>query len=208
MEGFILIGSVLLIHVLAWLTPGPQIALIIRNSLVYSRKTGFWTAVGFAIGNFIHISLAVSGVALIFTASPIAHNVIKYLGVGYLLFIGLKTFLIKPQAQATQSSEHHRDIPHLSALRIGLVTNLLSPKAPLFFISIFGSLLSTKAPNWVVGFLMFAMPLNTLFMGYMWTLFLTHRHIKARYATFQPTINKILGIVFVTFALIVAFSGK
>lgn len=198
----------MLIHVLAWLTPGPQIALIVRNSLVYSRKTGFWTAVGFAIGNFIHIIVAISGVGLIFTASPIAHNVIKYLGVGYLTYLGVKTFLIKPQAQATQSNEHRHDISPLSAFKMGLLTNLLSPYAPLFFISIFGSLLSTKAPNWVVVFLMFAMPLNTLFMGYMWTLFLTHRNIKSRYSKFQPTVNKILGVVLVTFALVVAFSNK
>ena len=92
MENFLIIGSILTIHIFAWFTPGPQIALIIRNSLIYSRKTGFWTAAGFAIGNFIHILISVIGLGLLISQSPSLHTAIKFLGVGYLAYLGAVSY--------------------------------------------------------------------------------------------------------------------
>ena len=205
MQDYILIGSVLAIHFFAWLTPGPMIVLIIRNSLVYSRKTGFWTAAGFAVGNFVHIILAVTGIGIIIAGNPLAHNTIKFLGVGYLIYLGLKTFLVKPKLQNAKTEHKHRDIPHLSAARIGLAANLLSPGAYLFFISIFGSLLSSKAPYWVVAFLLLAMPLNTLMMASLWSVFLTHRNIQTLYTKYQTIFNKCLGAALIILALLIVF---
>jgi len=74
-ENYILISSILLIHIFAWFTPGPNLVLIIRNSLVYSRKTGFFTAVGFALSNVIHIVLAVAGFGFILATVPLAQHV-------------------------------------------------------------------------------------------------------------------------------------
>lgn len=206
MDNYILIGSILLIHIFRWLTPGPQFALIIRNSLVYSRKTGFWTAVGFAVGNLINIILSVTGIALVITKSPLAHNAIKYLGAGYLIYLGFKTFFVKIKFKNLKTKEKHRDIKSLTATKIGLITNLLNPNAPLFFISIFGSLLSSKAPSWVIIFLMIAMPLNTIFMASLWTILFTQRKIKGLYMKFEPTINKCLGIALILLGLMMFFN--
>ena len=82
MENLILIGTILAIHVFAWLTPGPLFVLIIRNSLVYSRKTGVWTALGIAIGSLIHTTFSVTGIALIISTSATAFTLIKFLGAG------------------------------------------------------------------------------------------------------------------------------
>lgn len=205
MENYILIGSILLIHIFRWLTPGPQFALIIRNSLMYSRKTGFWTAVGFAIGNLINIFLSVTGIALIITKSPFAHNAIKYLGAGYLIYLGFKTFLVKIKFKNLKTEEKHHNISPLTATKIGLITNLLNPNAPLFFISIFGGLITSNAPNWVISFLMIAMPLNSLFMASLWTVLFTQKTIKGLYMKFEPTINKFLGIALILLGLVMLF---
>ncbi|KKQ01394.1 MAG: Lysine exporter protein (LYSE/YGGA) [Candidatus Roizmanbacteria bacterium GW2011_GWA2_36_23] len=190
-----------MIHVFRWLTPGPQFALIVRNSLVYSRKTGFWTAVGFAIGNLINITFAVTGVAIIIANSSIANNVMKYAGSGYLVYLGLKTIFMKIHFQNLTSKEKYQDIGSLSAIKIGLATNLLNPNAPLFFISVFGALISSKTPYWVVLTLMIAMPLNTLFMASMWSLLFTHKLIKSLYMKFEPILNKFLGVVLILLAV-------
>ena len=208
MENYIFIGSILLIHIFAWFTPGPQLILIIRNSVVYSRRTGFFTAVGFALGNIIHIVVSVFGIGLIITASPFAGTIIKLLGIGYLLYLGIRTFFMKIQTQTSVQNEKHQDISALPAVRMGLVTNLLSPKAPLFFASVFGALLSSGAPFWVVGFLMIAMPLNTLLMASLWSLFFTQKTVRKIYSKFQSLINKFLGTVLIALALGIAFSKK
>ena len=143
MENFILIGTILAVHIFAWFTPGPLFVLIVRNSLVYSRKSGIWTAVGIAIGNFIHITYSVTGIALLISASPIASNIIKFLGVGYLAYLGIKTFLIKVETQkAEATTDVHKDISPFHAAKIGFLTNILSPKASLFFASIFATVIN------------------------------------------------------------------
>lgn len=204
MENLLLIGSILAIHIFAWFTPGPQIALIIRNSLLYSRKTGFWTAAGFSIGNFVHILISVVGLGLLITQSPVLQSTIKFLGVGYLAYLGIKTFLSKTKRQEFNSDQKNNTISPTAALRIGLATNLLNPKAQLFFASIFGTLLSAKTPFWAIISLMILMPLNTLFMASLWSVFFTHKRIKNSFAQYQNFINKCLGIILILLALKIA----
>ncbi|MFH1508892.1 MAG: LysE family transporter [bacterium] len=205
MESLILISTILAIHVFAWFTPGPLFVLIIRNSLVYSRKSGMWTAVGIAIGNAIHITYSVTGLALIISASPVAFNIIKFLGVGYLAYLGIKTFLIKVDAQKTDStSEKHKDLIPFQAAKIGFLTNILSPKASLFFASIFATVMASGSPFWVVIFLWVAMPLNSFVMAFILSVFFTQKKVRNVYANYQPTVNKLLGTALIVLAIIVA----
>ncbi len=207
-ENVLLIGSILAIHILAWFTPGPQLVLIIRNAVIYSRRIGFFTAIGFALGNFIHIVLSVVGIGLIIAATPLAATLVKLLGVGYLTYLGIKTFLMKINTNTLNPHGKHTHIASLSAMKMGLVTNLLSPQAPLFFASIFGSLLASGAPMWVVIFLMIAMPLNTLLMTSLWSLFFTQQTVRRWYVKFEPVINKALGVALLILAITIALSKR
>ena len=205
MQNLVLIGTILSIHVMAWLTPGPLFVLIIRNSLVYSRKIGFWTALGFALGNFIHITLAVFGISLIIQSSPLAFSTVKFLGAGYLIYLGIKTLLMKIRAQKTDAPTKHDNITVLQAIKIGFLTNILSAGAYLFFASIFATVLSTTTSSWVVATLAIAMPLNTFVMASILSLFFTHHKIKSIYIKFQYILNKCLGVALILFALTIAF---
>ncbi|MFH1399400.1 MAG: LysE family transporter [Candidatus Woesearchaeota archaeon] len=204
MENLILIGTILAVHVFAWFTPGPLFVLIIRNSLVYSRKSGIWTAVGIAIGNFIHITYSVTGISLIISRSTIAFNIIKFLGVGYLCYLGIKTIRMKNEKKKITSGKH-KDISRFEAAKIGFLTNILSPQASLFFASIFASVIATGAPKWVVVFLWVAMPLNSFIMASVLSMFFTHKRVRSVYSKQQYIVNKMLGAALLVLALIVAF---
>ncbi len=207
MESLTFIGTILTIHILAWLTPGPLFVLIIRNSLVYSRKTGIWTAVGFSIGNFIHIAFAVFGISLIISTSPIASTIVKFLGAGYLTYLGIKTLLMKIDAQkANTTSFEHKNISTFHAVKIGFLTNILSIGAYLFFASIFATVLSNGSPFWVTGFLAVAMPLNTFVMASILSLFFTQKRVRTVYTRFHNVLNKCLGAALILFALLVLFN--
>ncbi len=201
----ILITTIISIHIFAWLTPGPIFVLILRNSLVYSRKTGIWTALGIAIGNIIHIAYSVTGIALVISTSPIAFNIIKYLGVGYLTYLGIKTFFIQPKPPETNAETKDKDLPILEAVKTGFLTNILSPKASLFFASIFASVLSSGAPYWVVLVLWFAMPLNSFVMATILSSFFTLKKVRATYDKYQFVANKLLGAALIVFAVIILF---
>lgn len=206
MENIILISTILAVHIFAWFTPGPLFVLIVRNSLIYSRKTGVWTAVGIAVGNLVHITYSVTGIALIISASPTTSGIIKFLGVGYLAYLGIKTFIIKVETQKSKTtSDERKGLSPFQALKIGFLANILSPKASLFFASIFAAVLSSGAPTWVVGFLMFMMPLNSFIMASVLSVFFTHKKVILIYSKHQSIVNKCLGAALILLAIIIAF---
>lgn len=204
MESLILISTILAIHSFAWFTPGPLFVLIIRNSLVYSRKSGIWTAFGIAIGNFVHITYSVTGLSLILSTSPLAFNIIKFFGVGYLVYMGIKTFLIKVEAKKVDSFDQHSDISPFKAAKIGFLTNILSPKASLFFASIFASIMSSGSPFWIVIFLWIVMPLNSFFMASILSVFFTQKKVRNFYENHQHVVNKLLGMTLLVLAIMIA----
>ena len=206
MENLTFISSILFIHVLAWLTPGPLFVLIISNSLVYSRRTGLWTALGFALGNLVHIALAVFGISLIIQSSSLIFNLTKAAGAVYLIYLGVKTILIKLETQKNSDLfNRQKDISPFSAVKTGFTANILSTGAYFFFASIFATILSAKVSYWVVVFLFIAMPLNTLFMSSILSLFFTQKKVITVYTRFQNIINKILGIALITLAIFSIF---
>ena len=205
MEILIFISTILSIHILVWFTPGPLFVLIVRNSLVYSRKSGIWTAVGIAVGNAIHIIYSVTGIALIISTSETAFNIIKFLGAGYLVYLGIKTFLIKAETQKADAANEHKEISPFKAAKIGFLTNILSPKASLFFASIFATVISSNPPLWVVIFLMIAMPINSFVMASIISIFFTQKQVKSVYLKYQYIFNKILSVALILLAIIIAF---
>lgn len=205
MENLVLISAVLGIHIFAWFTPGPITILIIRNSLLYSRGAGLWTATGIAIGNLVHIIYSVTGIALIIASSSIMFNVIKFLGVGYITYLGVKTLLITDSKFSIQTKGEHKDISAFNAAKIGFITNILSPKASLFFASIFANVYAAKASIWVIVFLMIAMPLNSLFMASLYSVFFTQERIRKIYKNYQGIFNKILGVALIFLAALIIF---
>ncbi len=146
MEYLNLIGTVTLIHILAVISPGPDFVVAIRNSLTYSRKTGVWTAVGFGLGIIIHVFYCIAGLGLIISKSIIVFNVIKYLGAAYLIYIGIKSIMAKTSHLNVKNATHKNDITVLEAIKIGFLTNVLNPKATLFFLSLFTLVINPDTP--------------------------------------------------------------
>lgn len=95
MEYLPLILSVTAIHLLAVVSPGPDFIVAIKNALTYSRKTGFFTALGFALGISVHLLYCVFGLAILISQSLLLFSIIKFLGAGYLIYIGVLSFLAK-----------------------------------------------------------------------------------------------------------------
>ena len=208
MESLILIGTILAIHLLAWFIPGPVFVLIIRNSLVYSRKSGMWTALGISIANIIHITYSVMGLGFIISASPVAFNIIKFLGVGYLVYLSIKTFLIKPETQKTGIvPDKPKDISPFKAVKMGFLITILSPKASLFFASIFTGVMASGSPFWVIIFLWIAMPLNSFVMASIFSVFFTQKKVKDVYGNYQHLVNKLLGVALLLLAVIIALKN-
>ncbi|MGE0560220.1 MAG: LysE family translocator [Flavobacteriales bacterium] len=206
MEYLPLFGSVLLIHLMAVISPGPDFIMALRNSLTYSRKTGIYTAVGFGLGIGVHVFYCVFGLALIISTSEIAFNIIKYLGVAYLAYIGVMSIVSKSSNIEVGKESHLADISSLRAIRIGFFTNVLNPKATLFFLSLFTFVIGPDVPSsvsWILGLMMM---INTTIWFSLVAIFFTQMRIRTIFNQYQNVFNTVFGILLISVAIKIVFT--
>ena len=208
MEYLTLISSVALIHFLSLMMPGPDFIMAIKNSLTYSRKTGILTGIGISLGMATHIFYCMAGLAILISQSTLIFNVIKLLGAGYLIFIGLKTIFSKSSDIEVNEKKQKNDISSFEAIKSGFLTNVLNPRATLFFLSLFTVVISPETPNIVLGILAVIMVLNTILWFSLVAIFLNLEKIRIAFGKFQRVLNKILGSFLVGLGIKIALSQK
>lgn len=111
--------------------PGPAVLYIVNRSVSDGRQAGLAAVAGLSLGNMVHALAAAAGLSAVISTSATAFNAVKWLGAGYLVFVGLRT-LIKA------ADPIDPDQPSATTRRCftqGIVVNVLNPKVALFFLS-------------------------------------------------------------------------
>ena len=140
------------IQMLGVMSPGPDFAVVMRNSLIYTRKIGVLTAIGVALGTLVHLSYILLGVGGVITKTAWLFYLFKYCGAAYLMYIGIKGLLVKKHTQKTANNHKHKQIiSSFAALRTGFFTNAVNPKAMLFFLSLLSAFITPSKPNVVIA---------------------------------------------------------
>lgn len=126
------LGLYLLALTMIFLMPGPDMILLLQTGARQGRGMALATALGLATARICHIALAAMGLAALFKVAPWTFNVVRIAGAAYLLWVGIQ--MLKPGSfTATKVTG---DAPQAAswtvAIRRGLLTNLLNPKALLF----------------------------------------------------------------------------
>ncbi len=113
------------------LIPGPAVLYIINRSVSDGRNVAIAAVAGLEIGNFVHVLAATVGLSAVIATSATAFNVVKWIGAGYLVYIGVRTLVRRP-------SEMNATVAGASLKRSftqGIVVNIFNPKVALFFLS-------------------------------------------------------------------------
>ncbi|HZH52351.1 MAG TPA: LysE family translocator [Microvirga sp.] len=121
------------------ITPGPDTAITIRNTLFAGRTGGMMTALGIASGQAIWALATSAGIVAILLASEPLFLAIKYAGAAYLIFLGLQALreAIRPSAAAATGEERPtRTLSAVAAFRQGVISDLGNPKMAVFFASL------------------------------------------------------------------------
>lgn len=139
---FLLVAAV---HLLAVMSPGPDFAVVIRNSVSAGRKAGLLTAVGVGAGICLHVGYSLLGIGLIVSQSTWLFNVLKLLAAGYLLYIGVRALGAKRSEPGTLPLPTE-PMSSKRAFANGFITNGLNPKATLFFLSLFTVVINPQTP--------------------------------------------------------------
>lgn len=112
------------------LIPGPAVLYIVTRSVAHGRKAGLASVLGIELATLCHSMAAAFGLSAILLASSLAFSLVRYLGAGYLIYLGIKTIFSK---SASPTKDNSSTPSLLQMFRKGFLVNLLNPKTALFF---------------------------------------------------------------------------
>ncbi len=117
--------------------PGPDMLYTINQSIQHGKKQGLAAALGIGSGCFVHIFAVSAGLSALIFRSALAFSIIKYVGVGYLLYLGL-TSLTKKHSTLLDTEQKAKAVGKISWRKIyfqGFFINVMNPKVALFFLA-------------------------------------------------------------------------
>jgi len=200
--------TIVVIHFLAVISPGPDFAMVTKNSLSYSRKTGIATAAGLGCGMLVHGLYCLMGIGLLISQSIVLFNIIKYIGAAYLIYIGWKSLVSKAPSTEILSMTKHSDISAWKGFRIGFLCNVLNPKATLFMFALFTQVIDTQTPLVIQA-------LYGLYMGaatFVWFSFLASvlslQMIRNAVRRVQHSMERVMGAILIALGLKVALATR
>jgi len=199
-----LFGIIFGIHLLAVMSPGPDFIMVLRNALQYNRKTAIWTALGISMGIAIHVLYSVFGVALLLQKNQNLFTLIKLAGALYIIYMGYKTL---KEGQKELSFQHSgNQIPATwQAIKTGFITNVLNPKASLFFLSIFSVLIPPDTPARILTGIGVMLITVTFLWFALVSIIFTNNKVVRRYEKYEKYILKIFGILLIVLGLSIIF---
>lgn len=183
--------AVIVITILAVISPGADFAIVTKNSYLYGRSIGVLTSIGIALGVLVHVAYTLIAVAAVMKFAPNFLTIVKYLGAFYLIYIGYKTFTQKPVKDIASSAR----ISSGQALRYGFFTNALNPKTTLFVISTYTQIVSATTPKFIlIGYGLFMSVAHFIWFAIVALLF-SQRALRAKMLEKQVAINRVIGFI-------------
>lgn len=204
MNALTLFATAAAAHLLAVASPGPDFAVVIRQTLAHGRAAGLRTALGIAAGIIFHVAYALFGLGWLLQKLPLLLDVLRYAGAAFLLWMGSQALRSQPVAaspSAPAPPAAQRDFV------IGLTTNLLNPKATLFFVALCSALVTTPTPlslklalaGWIV--------ITTALWFSLVAITLGHSRIRRGLQAHAHWIDRGMGALLIALALVMLVSA-
>ena len=199
-----MIASVAFINLIAAISPGPDFVMCVRNSLIYSRKVGIYTGIGISLGLVVHIFYSAVGIALIISKSAILFSIIKYLGAGYLAYMGISSILAKKSALNINEAHQVIEISVFQAIKTGFLTNILNPKASIFFLGLFTLVIGSKTPAYILVIITAIIITTAIVWFSIVAILFSQKRIKEYFKKTEKVLNYILGGLLILLSIKIA----
>jgi threonine/homoserine/homoserine lactone efflux protein len=138
--------SFVVICMMGALSPGPSLALVIKNTLAGGTSQGYATAISHGLGVALYAAITATGIAVIIVKSPLIFSIIQYAGAAFLLYLGVKSLLSKKNNQVF-SQDDSAVKTQVNGWRDGFLIAFLNPKLAIFFLALFSQFLAGDASS-------------------------------------------------------------
>lgn len=197
---------VVTITLLAVISPGPDFAMVTRNSLMLTRRAGVLTALGIGLGVTVHVSYTLLGIGLLISRSLWLFHSIKLVGAVYLVYLGIKMLRAQPAQQQTQATA--ASLSDWDALRTGFLTNVLNPKTTIFIVSLFMQAVRPDTPLPIqIGYGVFIALAHAGWFSLV-ALCFSADTVRARLLAARRRIDQTFGCLLVGFGALLAISSS
>lgn len=186
-----------LIHFLAVIIPGPDFIVTVRQSTQHGYRIGCMTAVGIGCGISVHVFYTLMGVGFVLSQNHIFMSIFQIIGALYLLYLGWSCLKggSTPLEINMEAASEPRMMSYRQAFMTGFWTNALNPKATIFFLAIFTSIVSTTTPLTIQIFYGGWMCLvNTLWFIAV-SLIFTRPKIRSSFLKYNFILEKVMGVL-------------
>ena len=195
---------IVIAHFFAVASPGPDFAVVLKQSVQQGRGNALWTSAGVGAAILLHVAYCVLGVALILTQSPSLFMALKYVAGAYLAYLGVQALRAAKPPTSNQDNVEIKTVveePVWLAFRRGFFTNALNPKATLFFMSLFTLVISPTTPTSIqVGYGVY-MALATWAWFSMLSMILSRNNVRGFFQQRGYWFDRGIGIILIALAV-------
>ena len=192
--------TIAILHFFAVSSPGPDFIIVTRQSIRSGRTAAIFTSLGIASGILVHSFAAITGLTYIISSNPLVFLYLKIMAsiyLGYLGFISIFNSSSRTQYTSNQSTS---DLNFLYSYRIGFITNVLNPKAILFFITVFSIVVDSSTSVLSLGIYGAYMSIATFIWFTFISYIFTNTTLINKYRNSLPIFEKILGCILLLIA--------
>ena len=191
--------------VLISFTPGAGAINTMSNSLTSGFRRSIWGILGQQAALIVHVVIVALGVGVLVTGSQVAFNVIRYAGAAYMVYLGIRQFLHKPDLDQEKAAAL-RNEPAWSMFRRGLWVNLLNPKAIVFFLAFMPQFIRPEQPL-LPQYTVLITTVVVIDILVMWFFFAATARSFQRFTQTsrgQLLLSKVFGVLFVAVGILLA----
>ncbi|MBT2259721.1 LysE family translocator [Priestia megaterium] len=190
------------------LTPGADTVLVTKNTLVQGKEVGFKTAGGICAGITVHIAIAVLGLSAIIAKSVLLFAIIKYAGAAFLILMGIFTLFSKKR-NFTSDATTSEKTPKGSFFLQGMFSNVLNPKAIIFFVSFLPQFIVPGEHNLLK---MMIIGITPVLITFIWLFFYVNliNYIREWFnkPSFLAAFQRLTGLMLITLGMKLAFAKR
>ena len=192
--------TVALLHLFAVASPGPDFVLVSRQSFRYGRAVAIWTSGGIALGILFHVAISLTGLSLLLQSQPDLFWYLKLAASLYIGYLGFASLISKDPVNLQKNSIGQED-RYIKSISTGFLTNVLNPKAFIFFITVFTLVINEDTGLFIKGLLGMYMSFATFIWFSLVSILLTNQKATERFKKAIPWLEKITGLFLIVLAI-------